>query len=112
MPEIPHAGLTGNDATDDHLWKHGLIFGDAVAVWRGRAKYFEQDESIELDHARRPRVRPERTVMIGPDAGGRLLTIILALPDREQKSHVVTGWSSTPGEQSRYHHPGGRMRRG
>lgn len=49
--------------------------------------------------------------MIGPDAGGRLLTIILDIPDQYRESHVVTAWMSTPGEQSRYHQPGGRMRR-
>ncbi len=37
MPEIPYGGITGNDATDEHLWKHGLIFRDAVSVWEGPA---------------------------------------------------------------------------
>ena len=111
MPEIPQGGLKENDATDDHLWKHGLTFRDAIAVWRSPAKYFEQDEKLEFDESGQLRNRPERTVMIGPDASGRLLTFILALLDHDRKSHVVTGWPSTLREQPRYHQPGGRMRR-
>lgn len=111
MPQIPDGGLRGNGSTDDHLWKHGLDYRDAVVVWVGPAKYFEQQEAEESGDAGRLRVRPERTIMIGPDASGRLLTFILELPDHHEESHVVTGWPSTIGEQSRYHQPGGRMRR-
>lgn len=111
MPEIPHGGVRGNDATDEHLWQHGLRFVDAIAVWAGPAKYFEQPELLEDDGYGRIGKRAERTLMIGPDRGGRLLTIVLELPDALRESHVVTGWPSTSAEQSRYHQPGGRMRR-
>ena len=110
MPEIPFRGVTGDDVTDEHLWKHGLRFDDAIAVWQGPAKYFDQPESIETDELGRFRRRPPRTLMIGPDEGLRWLTFILELPNRDEESHVVTGWPSTLGEQSRYHQPGGRMR--
>lgn len=111
MPEIPYGGLKGNGATDEHLWKHGLTVWDADDVWEGPAKYFDQDGTIYEDPGSGLRERPIRTVMIGPDKSGRLLTIILELPDLLGESHVVTGWISTRGERSRYHQPGGRMRR-
>ena len=33
MPEIPYGGVKGNDATDEHLWKHGLTMREADRVW-------------------------------------------------------------------------------
>lgn len=111
MPEIPYGGVKGNDATDDHLWKHGLVFVDAVAVWHGPAKYFSQEEAVEHADFGQVRLRPTRTMMIGPDRSGRMLTFILDFPDDSGEAHVVTGWLSTRGERSRYHRPGGRMRR-
>ena len=111
MPEIPYGGVRGNDATDDHLWKHGLTIWDADDVWEGPAKYFDQDARVAEALASGPHARPERVVMIGPDKGGRMLTFIPELPDSAGESHVVTGWIATRGERSRYHQPGGRMRR-
>lgn len=111
MPEIPFGGLTGNDASDAHLWKHGVLYGDADEVWEGRAKYFDQDSEYFADEGGKLRLRPERLVMIGPDFSGRLLTIILEPPDDGGFSHVVTGWPSTRAERTRYDQPGGRMRR-
>ena len=111
MPEIPYRGLTGNDASDAHLWKHGLLYGDADEVWEGRAKYFDQDSKYFTDDNGNLRLRPDRLVMIGPDAGRRLLTVILDPPDEGGFSHVVTGWPSTRAEKTRYDQSGGRMRR-
>lgn len=111
MPEIPYGGLVGNDATDDHLWKHGLMMRDADRVWEGPAKYFDQGTDLKMGEGAQLHERPDRVVMIGPDAGGRLLTVILELPNELGVSHVVTGWISTLAQQSRYHQPGGRMRR-
>ena len=111
MPEIPYGGIRGNDASDEHLWKHGVFYGDADDVWEGPAKYFDQDAEYVTDDEGRLRLRPDRVVMIGPDAGGRFLTIILESPDLLAVSHVVTGWSSTQAERTRYDQPGGRMRR-
>lgn len=47
--------------------------------------------------------------MIGPDNTGRLLTIILEMPDADDRAHIVTGWTASRGERSRYHKPGGRL---
>ena len=110
MPEIPSSGLRGNDATDEHLWKHGLLMRDADRVWMGPAKYFDQGAELEMDEGGRLHERPDRLVMIGPESGGRLLTFILELPDQQGESHVVTGWVATRAQRSRYHQPGGRMR--
>ncbi len=111
MPEIPYGGVRGNDATDEHLWKRRLTIWDADDVWEGPAKYFNQDARTDWEPGSDLVERPERIVMIGPDRGGRLLTFILEPPDHHSESHVVTGWIATQGERSRYHQPGGRMRR-
>lgn len=109
--QIPLAGVIGNEATEDHLWKHGLMFAHARAVWHGPAKYFEQKAVGRADQFGQLRDPPERLLMIGPDRTGRVLTIVLELPDNDQRSHVVTGWVASPAERTRYDRPGGRMRR-
>lgn len=111
MPEIPYGGVKGNEETDEHLWRHGLTIWDADDVWEGPAKYFDQDAKAFEELGPGTPGRPERIVMIGPDKRRRLLTIILEPPDEHEESHVVTGWISSPGQQSRYHQPGGRMGR-
>ena len=111
MPEIPYSGVRGNDATDERLWRHRLTIWDADDVWAGPAKYLDQDARVAWEPQGHLDERPERIVMVGPDKGGRLLTFILELPDSQGESHVVTGWTATKGERSRYYQPGGRMRR-
>lgn len=111
MPEIPYGGLDGNDASDTHLWKHGLVYGDADEVWEGPAKYFDQKSEYFTDDDGRLRLRPERVLMIDPDFKGRLLTITLDPPDEGGFSQVITGWPSTKAERNRYDQPGGRTRR-
>ena len=111
MPEIPYGGVTGNDATDDELWAHGLLFEDANDVWDGPAKYFNQVARDRLDESDQLRRQPARVVMIGPDQTGRLLTFILEEPADDAVSHIVTGWPSDREERARYRQPGGRMRR-
>lgn len=108
---MPRVGLKSNDATEEELAAHGLIFEHARDVWYGPAKYFPQAAREVLDEFGKPRRQPERMKMIGPDRGGRLLTFILELPGVDGQSHVVTGWESDRDEQTRYHQPGGRMRR-
>ena len=110
MPDIPYSGIDGNEVTDDELWVHRLGLEDADDVWEGPAKYFPQPAQWqELDDGTL-RLQPARTLMIGPDAGGRLLTFILELPDERDVSHVVTGWVSDDDERARYYQPGGRTR--
>lgn len=110
MAAIPDGGVTARDLDQEHLWRHRLDFSDAEEVWLGPAKYFEQRERQEIDDFGQLWTQPERVVMVGPDFSGRLLTFILALPDHDKRSRVVTGWPATRDEQTRYHRPGGRMR--
>ena len=112
MVEIPSQGVIEDDGADDHLWRHGLDSAHAVEVWYGPAKYFSQDEQVRLDEFGRPWRQPARTVMIGPDFGGRLLTFILAAPNERGISRVITGWIADGEDRSRYNQPGGRMRQG
>ena len=110
MPEIPYGGLLSSEGIHDHLWRHGLIYLDAEEVWHGPAKYFTQDARTVVDEDAQFRHQEERVVMIGPTLGSRLLTFILSLPNEFGESVVITGWNSTPADQTRYHRPGGRMR--
>ena len=104
-------GLTANDASYDELAAHGLDFLDALDVYAGPAKYFPQPAREVTDEFGRPRRQPERILMIGPDASGRLLTVVLELPNHERICHVVTGYASANKDRTRYHRHGGRMRR-
>ena len=108
--DIPLWGLISNEASDDELWRHGLRFQDADDVWAGPAKYFNQAERLRADEDNWLHRQPRRLKMIGPNASGRLLTLILELPNADGYSHVVTGWPSSAGDRSRYNQRGGRMR--
>ena len=103
-------GLAADDRIDDHLWRHGLVVSDAREVWTGPAKYFEQEERERTDEFGQPWIQPARVVMIGPDFSGRLLTFILGQPGDDGRSRVITGWSATRDDRTRYNRPGGRMR--
>ena len=111
MVEIPVRGVIGGDRVDEHLWRHGLQSADAEEVWLGPAKYFTQPARQHEDELGNIRNQPQRLLMIGPDHGGRLLTIVLELSDGNGYSRVVTGWHSSDSERTRYHQPGGRTRR-
>ena len=108
--DLPSRGLLASGGTDDELWAHGLSIEEVDEVWLGPAKYFDQGERLVEDEDGWLRTQPHRLKMIGPDRTGRLLTIILELPDTEGYSEVVTGWPSSRGERARYDHPGGRSR--
>ena len=104
-------GLDYNEATEDELAAHGLDLDDALDVYHGSAKYFPQDAKDRLDDNARLVRQSERILMIGPNAGGRLLTFVFELPDTDRLCHVVTGYPSAQKDRTRYHRPGGRMRR-
>ena len=103
--------LDYNEATEDELAAHGLDLDDALDVYEGPAKYFPQDAKDRLDDDARLVQQPERLLMVGPDASGRLLTFVLELPDADRICHVVTGYPSAQQDRTRCHQPGGRMRR-
>ena len=104
-------GLAYNDATESELAAHGLHLDDALDVYHGPAKYFPQDAKQRLSRDGRFVRQPERILMIGPDAGGRLLTFVLELPNTRAICRVVTGYPSARKDRTRYHQPGGRLRR-
>ena len=79
-------GLDYNDATEKELAAHGLDPDDALDVYDGPAKYFPQDAKDRLDDGERLYRQPDRILMIGPDASGRLLTFVLELPDADRIS--------------------------
>ena len=109
--DVPTSGLTGNDVTDEELAAHGLDFIDALAVYNGPAKFFPQSARQRRDALGSVHRQPARLRMIGPNASGRLLTIMLELPTSERVSHVVTGYPANAGQRTRYDQPGGRTRR-
>ena len=111
MVEIPRSGLSGNDATDEELARHGLNFLDALEVYDDPAKFFPQDAKSGLDDDGVWYNQPERIRMIGPNRFGHILVIIIELPGNEGTSHVVTGYPANRGQRSRYRQPGGRTRR-
>ena len=100
-------GLIWNDVSEDELANHGLSIRLAQEVLWGRPRFKEQKERDELDEFG-VRPRPRRLRMIGPDGSGRLLTIILELPDADGDAHVVTGWPVKPSERTQYRQLGGR----
>lgn len=109
--DVPLSGLDGNAVTDDELARHGLDLIDALDVYDGSAKFFSQAAQDWVDELGRLRRQPERIKMIGPDASGRLLTIIVELPDVDGWSHIVTGYPAKRSDRALYNHPGGRKRR-
>ena len=111
MPEIPIGGLLESEGVRDHLWRHGLTYFDAEAVWQGPAKFFPQPARFRTNEDGTRHRQPERVKMVGPDDAGRMLTFILSLPDEFGQSVVITGWNATDGERTRYHRPGGKTRR-
>ncbi len=83
--------LKWNTTTIEELAEHGLIIHDALDVSNGVHKLFRQKASTRtLPDGQTVRRRPRR-IMIGPDLGNRLLTFVLEYPDRDGRSHVVTG---------------------
>ena len=99
--------LTFNDVSLEELAVHGLDDDDAREVLSRSPKFFLDKGNRE----RRRRGRVQRWQMIGPDATGALLTIIIDAPNEYRMAHVVTGWRANRGERSRYHQPGGRRNR-
>ena len=88
--------LIPSDSAEDELWAHGLYVEDAYAV---------------LDEARykvfRDPGRPGRLKLIGVDATGRLLTIVVTQPNDRGESYIITGWLADLEEQVLWARPGG-----
>lgn len=99
--------LVWNDVSEDKLAAHGLSIARAQEVLWGRPRFKTQEEGQEVDEFG-VRPRPKRLRMIGRDGSGRLLTVILELPNAEGDAHVVTGWPVKPSERTEYRQMGGR----
>lgn len=89
------------------VWKeHG--------VRRLRERGISEQDVLEWESGPRKAFRNRRgghrLRIIGPDGGGRLLTIIVE-PDEDGMWEIVTGWPSTGAEQTLYSRPGGRYAR-
>ena len=95
MPPII-ADLEPSDSAEEHLYTHNLYVEDAYEVLdESRYKVFP-----DPGHS-------DRVKMIGPDRSGRLLTIIIMRPEKEQSARIVTGWPSDAEESALYSKPGG-----
>ena len=104
MPPIRvPATLTWNSATVAELAAHDLTVADALDVFEGDAEFFAQSPAAEISPRGIFQGRPQRLRMVGPTATGRLLTIILELPDDRLASHIVTGWEADAREAERYY---------
>lgn len=96
--------LTLNDESIEELFAHGLHPDDVYEVLRANPKILPNKGR----RARRRANHRERWKMIGPGRTGRLLTNIIEHPDHAGRAHVVTGWKSDRGDQTRHRQPGGR----
>lgn len=91
--------LDADEEQEEHLWtSHRLYVDDAYDVLdEGRYKVF------------RDKGYADRVKMIGPTAGGRMLTFIITLPDGQGVARLITGWPSDNEEIELWRKPGGRQ---
>jgi uncharacterized DUF497 family protein len=88
--------LRPGEEAEDHLWSHGLYLEDVYSVLdENRYKVFPDANSSE------------RAKIIGPDRGGRLLTVVVQRPDQDGIAFIITGWPADRGEATLYSRPGG-----
>lgn len=88
--------LVADETGEEHLWTHGLYVEDAYQVVdEGRYKVFADDG------------HDDRVKVVGPDKGGRLLTVVVAPPDRHGTARVITGWPADQEEQNAWSRAGG-----
>lgn len=87
--------LTLDTEGEDELWKHGLMVADVLDVLdRGEFRTFRDKVT-------------GRRLMIGPDRGGRLLTVVIESVDNPGTCRVITGWRSSAAERTLFSRPGG-----
>lgn len=83
-------------SAEEHLWQHGLYLEDAYEVIdEGQYKVFDDGG------------HPGNLKVIGPDAGNRLLTIVLKKPVGNRPPYIISGWPSDNEEAGLYSRPGG-----
>ena len=99
--------LDWDEISADELAAHGLTIEDALDVARYAPELMRQKRKPVIRSDGSLYEQPARLKLIGPDAGGRLLTFIIEYPDVNQSSRIVTGWLADDEERAKY-----RQRRG
>lgn len=87
MPEVKELEFDENN--EGELRKHGIDPVQAFAVLSGTPLY-----------VRNKRRRSAIYKVIGPDAGGTMLTVLISPTAVKGRWRPVTGWASTKGEQT------------
>ena len=100
--------LSSNEVTEEKLAWHGLSVDDAFEVFEDNPRYFHQKGQSVVLRQGRIQSRPDRIRMIGFSRSGALCRIILEYPDDEQVAEIVTGFSATADDATRYRRAGGR----
>ena len=85
MPRIYE--LEFDEENEEELWRHGLDVVRVAAVLADRPAFF-----------RNKRRRTGLYKMVGPDASGVMLTVIIRPTAVRGRWRAVTGWQSTKGE--------------
>lgn len=85
------SGIQWDDGNERELARHGILLLDVLQV-------FANDPAW----ARNKNNRSGQFKMIGRNDGGRRLTIVVLMAPDSNLARPITGWSSTPGEITRY----------
>lgn len=95
--------IDGEETIDElsaHLAEKGLTLEEVLSVANDPPAPQFLGKSSHAD---------DRELMIGRTRGGRLLTVVYALPDDGGVSgYIITAWPSKPGEATRYSSLGGQ----
>lgn len=96
MARLTEFDVTWTEHASESLHRRRISELDVLDLFAGPHKVFidERDENARY--------------VIGPDCSGRLITIVIGLPNAEnQNLRVITGWQSSSGEATVYSRPGG-----
>lgn len=99
--------LAFNESVIDKLWRHSVQEFEAWEVLWEDPVFKRQDAQEEIRDDGSLRKTNARLLMIGRTHSGRLLTIVLELPDADGISEVVTGFNSKGNELGWYRQRGG-----
>jgi len=102
--------LNESPDTVDKLWEHGVTLDDAFDVEEFAPELFPQKARLILRANGALYQQPARLKMVGPNRGGRLVTLIIEYPDSKNFSTIVTGYWSSDAERGAYHQRRGGRR--
>ena len=87
----------------DRMAAHGIHVDDLRAVYRDDPARIPQKPKVEWREGRGHRIRPRRLRVVGRDARGRLLTLIIEGPDESGATSLVTAYpTANDDEINRY----------